>query len=148
MMRALILLSGNSSRSVLLGGASMLALLGGISAARADTALETIVVVGQKENRALQKTPEAVTVLSAKTLTQNHINAPDDLNGLVPGLVVGEVEGYNQDVSIRGIGLNAPQDDSAPASVSFHQETKHKVERSGTQEAISEPAIHHVTKTE
>jgi len=121
MMRALILLSGNSSRSVLLGGASMLALLGGISAARADTALETIVVVGQKENRALQKTPEAVTVLSAKTLTQNHINAPDDLNGLVPGLVVGEVEGYNQDVSIRGIGLNAPQDDSAPASVSFHQ---------------------------
>ena len=35
--------------------------------------------------------------------------------------VVGESDGYNFDLTIRGIGLNSPQDDGSPASVSLHQ---------------------------
>jgi iron complex outermembrane recepter protein len=40
---------------------------------------------------------------------------------MVPSLVIGESDGYNFDLTIRGIGLNSPQDDGSPASVSLHQ---------------------------
>ena len=45
-----------------------------------------------------------------------------DLNGQVPGLVITSSEGYNRSVSIRGIGFNVPQDDSAQTSVSYHED--------------------------
>ena len=83
--------------------------------------LTSIVVVGQKENQGLQVAPEAITAITADALTQNAIHSAEDLNGMVPGLVIGESEGYNFDLSIRGIGLNSPQDDGSPASVSLHQ---------------------------
>jgi iron complex outermembrane receptor protein len=117
----------------LLGGASVLALLTAAGptdpapntppppAKPADT-IENIVVVGQKQNKTIQKTPEAITALSAATLIQNHVYDAEDLNGLVPGIIVGESEGYNHNVAIRGIGLNSPQDDGAQASVSLHQD--------------------------
>jgi iron complex outermembrane receptor protein len=44
------------------------------------------------------------------------------LNGQVPGLVITTSEGFNRSVSIRGIGFNVPQDDSAQASVSYHED--------------------------
>jgi len=94
----------------------------GAANAGAEDAIENVIVVGQKENRSIQKAPEAITALSATTLTQNHVNDAEDLNGLVPGVVIGESEGYNHNVAIRGIGLNSPQDDASPASVSFHQD--------------------------
>jgi iron complex outermembrane receptor protein len=83
--------------------------------------LESIVVVGQKENQGIQRAPEAITAISADTLKQDNVKSVEDLNGTVPGLVIGETEGYNHNVAIRGIGLNSPQDDGSPASVSFHQ---------------------------
>jgi iron complex outermembrane recepter protein len=83
--------------------------------------LESIVVVGQKENQTIQRAPEAITALPADALKENNVKSVEDLNGLVPGLVIGESDGNNFDVTIRGIGLNSPQDDNSPASVSFHQ---------------------------
>jgi iron complex outermembrane receptor protein len=83
--------------------------------------LESIVVVGQKENQGIQRAPEAITALPADVLRENNVKSVEDLNGMVPGLVIGETEGYNHNVAIRGIGLNSPQDDGSPASVSFHQ---------------------------
>lgn len=93
----------------------------GAVAAESSDELESIVVVGQKENEDLQRAPEAITALSADTLKNNFIRAPEDLNSEVPSLVIGQTDGYNHVVSIRGIGLNSPQDDGSPASVSFHQ---------------------------
>ncbi|HLW25507.1 MAG TPA: TonB-dependent receptor [Steroidobacteraceae bacterium] len=96
--------------------------LGGAGAADTpDDQLQTIVVVGQKENQSLQLAPEAITALSADTLRENFIRAPEDLNSQIPSLVIGQTDGYNNVVAIRGIGLNSPQDDGSPASVSFHQ---------------------------
>lgn len=93
-----------------------------LSAVAADSdELESIVVVGQKENESLQRAPEAITAISGDALKQNFIRAPEDLNSQVPSLVIGQTDGYNHVVSIRGIGLNSPQDDGSPASVSFHQ---------------------------
>jgi iron complex outermembrane recepter protein len=86
-----------------------------------DDRLESIIVVGQKENLGIQRTPEAITALPADFLKQNNIKSATDLNGMVPSLVIGESDGYNFDLSIRGVGLNSPQDDGSPASVSLHQ---------------------------
>ncbi len=112
--------TGKQRASWIVGG---IMLITAIAAAAADTSdeLESIIVVGQKENQGLQKAPEAITALSADTLKQNGIRNSTDLNGMVPSLVIGESDGYNFDLSIRGIGLNSPQDDGSPASVSLHQ---------------------------
>jgi len=92
----------------------------------ADTAetgtLEEIKVVAQKQTIDLQKAPEAITAISAATLEQANIVTPLDLNGQVPGLVITTSEGYNRSASIRGIGFNVPQDDSAQTSVSYHED--------------------------
>lgn len=98
-----------------------LPLAGAMAADSPSDQLETIVVEGQKENQSLQLAPEAITALSADTLRENFIRAPEDLNSQIPSLVIGQTDGYNHVVAIRGIGLNSPQDDGSPASVSFHQ---------------------------
>jgi len=84
--------------------------------------LEEIQVVAQKQNIDLQKAPEAITALSGDSLAALNIVNPIDLNGHVPGLVITTSEGYNRSVSIRGIGFNVPQDDSAQTSVSYHED--------------------------
>src|ERR1700677_4291274 len=94
----------------LVGGLLSVPALGGPAADPSDQ-LEQIVVVGQKENQEIQRAPEAITAISADTLKQDHVNDVEDLNGLVPSLVIGETEGYNHNVAIRGIGLNLQQDD-------------------------------------
>jgi iron complex outermembrane recepter protein len=84
--------------------------------------LEDIVVVAQKENIELQKAPVAITAIGGDAMAQLNIVNPIDLNGQVPGLVITQSEGYNRSVSIRGIGFNVPQDDSAQTSVSYHED--------------------------
>ncbi|MGO8855974.1 MAG: TonB-dependent receptor [Steroidobacteraceae bacterium] len=102
-------------------GVILLAPVVGVAASDSSDQLEGIVVVGQKENQEIQRAPEAITALSADVLQENGIRNSTDLNGMVPSLVIGESDGYNFDLSIRGIGLNSPQDDGSPASVSLHQ---------------------------
>ena len=95
--------------------------IAGAAAADAPDQLEYIIVVGQKENLGLQLAPEAITAITPSILAENAIQNATDLNGMVPGLVIGESDGYDFDLTIRGIGLNSPQDDGSPASVSLHQ---------------------------
>ena len=112
--------TGNQTVSWIMGGI-LLAPVVGVAASDSPDQLEAIVVVGQKENQEIQRAPEAITALSADVLQENGIRNSTDLNGMVPSLVIGERDGYNFDLSIRGIGLNSPQDDGSPASVSLHQ---------------------------
>jgi iron complex outermembrane recepter protein len=116
-------MTGNrrASLSVLIVGRILLAPLAGAATPDSSDQLETIIVVGQKENLGIQEAPEAITAITADALAQNSIESAEDLNGAVPGLVIGESDGYNFDLTIRGIGLNSPQDDGSPASVSLHQ---------------------------
>ncbi len=101
---------------------------GAIQASRAASpaaetdALEEVQVVAQKQNIDLQKAPVAITALAGDSLAQLNIVNPIDLNGQVPGLVITQSEGYNRSVSIRGVGFNVPQDDSAQTSVSYHED--------------------------
>ena len=112
--------TGNQTIAVVVGGILSAPVFGAAAADPGDQ-LTPIVVVGQKENRGLQVAPEAITAITGDTLEQNAIHSATDLNGMVPGLVIGESDGYNFDLTIRGIGLNSPQDDGSPASVSLHQ---------------------------
>ena len=112
--------------SVLVSMAVSLALGTSVARAAAEAgggeALEEITVVAQKQNIDLQKAPVAITAISGDTLAQLNIVNPIDLNGQVPGLVITQSEGYNRSVSIRGVGFNVPQDDSAQTSVSYHED--------------------------
>ena len=112
--------------SVLVSVAVGLALGNATAQAAADAgaadALEEITVVAQKQNIDLQKAPVAITAIGGDTLAQLNIVNPIDLNGQVPGLVITQSEGYNRSVSIRGVGFNVPQDDSAQTSVSYHED--------------------------
>ena len=91
-------------------------------AAAPPETLEEIKVVAQKQDIDLQKAAIAITALAGDSLAQLNIVNPIDLNGQVPGLVITQSEGYNRSVSIRGIGFNVPQDDSAQTSVSYHED--------------------------
>jgi iron complex outermembrane receptor protein len=112
--------TGNQRVSWIVGGILIAPVIGAAPTDSPDQ-LEGIIVVGQKENQEIQRAPEAITALSADVLQENGIRNSTDLNGMVPSLVIGESDGYNFDLSIRGIGLNSPQDDGSPASVSLHQ---------------------------
>jgi iron complex outermembrane recepter protein len=85
-------------------------------------ALQEVTVVAQKQNIGLQHAPVALTAITADAMKAASIVSPLDLNGQVPGLVITQSEGYNRSVSIRGIGFNVPQDDSAQTSVSYHED--------------------------
>ena len=85
-------------------------------------ALQEVTVVAQKQNIGLQHAPVALTAITGEALKAAAVVSPLDLNGQVPGLVITQSEGYNRSVSIRGIGFNVPQDDSAQTSVSYHED--------------------------
>jgi iron complex outermembrane receptor protein len=112
--------TGNRRASLIIGGLLLAPLAGAATPDQSDQ-LESIVVVGQKENLAIEKAPEAITAITGDVLALSSIQSAEDLNGTVPGLIIGESDGYNFDLTIRGIGLNSPQDDGSPASVSLHQ---------------------------
>ena len=93
-----------------------------VHAAEAPSGLDEITVVGQKQETSLQKAPDAITALTGAALEQNNVVNPLDLNGLVPGLVITTSEGFDRSVTIRGVGFNTPQVDSAQPSVSYHED--------------------------
>lgn len=111
----------HSHRAPWILGGILLAPLAGATTPDAADRLETIVVFGQHEGLGIEEAPEAISALPPDFLKQNNIKNSEDLNGMVPSLVIGESDGYNFDLSVRGIGLNSPQDDGSPASVSLHQ---------------------------
>lgn len=108
-----------SSFALLAAGLSLCA---ASRAAEAPSGLEEIMVVGQKQASDLQKAPDAISALSANALEQAGVTNPLDLNGMVPSMVITTNEGYDRSVTIRGVGFNTPQVDSAQPSVSYHED--------------------------
>jgi len=115
-------------RTALLAGTS-LTLLAVASAHAADAALdgappntiEEVVVTAQKVQTNLQKTPLAVTSISGATLENEHIDAPKDLDNIVPGMVVNTTPSNPLSISIRGAGYEGIENTSAQPGVSYNQ---------------------------
>lgn len=89
---------------------SALLLAGLARPVRADTeadsgALEEITVTAQKQTQNLQKTPVAVTAISADTLIEAGVSTLIDAEKLVPSVRF-QAEGDNTQVFIRGVGAN------------------------------------------
>lgn len=89
-------------------------------AALAENEIGEIVVTAEKREKSLQKTPAAITALSADTLEKSNIKSAVDLNGVVPGLTVTPNEGWSRVVAIRGIGYETAQNTIAQPSTAFH----------------------------
>ena len=86
----------------------------------AGAVLAEVVVTAEKREVNLQKEPQAVSVVTGDMLEQDNLVTLSDLTGQVPGLVVSKNEGYRTVVAIRGLGLQANQNDVADPSVSLH----------------------------
>ena len=88
--------TGNyQTASWIMGGVLLAPLIGAAALADTSDELDSIIVVGQKENQGIQRAPEAITALPADVLTQNQVRSAEDLDGMVPSLVIGESDGYN-----------------------------------------------------
>jgi iron complex outermembrane receptor protein len=85
------------------------------------TAIETVIVTATKVKTNLQKTPLAITAISAATLDHAHISAPKDLDNIVPGMVVNTTPSNPLAIAIRGAGYEGTENTSAQPGVSYNQ---------------------------
>ncbi|HWI87390.1 MAG TPA: TonB-dependent receptor [Sphingomonas sp.] len=67
-----------------------------------------IIVTAQRRSENAQRTPIALTVVTAAALEKQNISEVNDLQRITPSMTVQEV-GLTKYVNIRGIGLNASQ---------------------------------------
>jgi iron complex outermembrane receptor protein len=78
-------------------------------AAASSQSLEEVNVTAERRDNDIQKTPLAISVVSAATLDKANINDLTGLNGTVPGLEINKSSGFETVVTIRGIGSETPE---------------------------------------
>jgi len=103
--------------------ASALAPLAAHAADATDTAVATaaatdtsdtgtvapIVVNAERRDVNIQKAPISVTALGARTLDQSFVTNIEGLNGTVPSLEITKASGFENLVTIRGVGSETPE---------------------------------------
>jgi iron complex outermembrane receptor protein len=101
---------------------SVYALAGLLPIASAATAQTTqapsvaeVVVTAERRSSDLQTTPLAISALSSQALDASFINEISGLNAIVPSLEITKTSGFEQLVTIRGIGSETPE--NAPTTV-------------------------------
>lgn len=83
--------------------------------------LEEITVTAEKSETALQTTPIAITAISADQLGQANIRSVLDLDKQVPGMTVSDSGAFPLVVTIRGVGFEGFQNNSAQPGVAVVQ---------------------------
>src|SRR5208282_4530658 len=100
-------------RGQLLGASSVLAAFAWMNApVHAQTsgaAPEVITVTAERRATDIQTTPLAITAISGDTLEKSNVVRLSDINGLVPSLQVTSSAGFETVVTIRGVGLETPE---------------------------------------
>lgn len=78
--------------------------------------LPDIVVTAEKRSTNLQRTPLSITAVSGDQLQQQQVRTLVDVQALVPGVKIGDNNGYAQ-ITVRGVGVSGfhPASDSAVA---------------------------------
>src|SRR5580658_5678187 len=104
----------NLFRKQLLGASSVLAAFAWMNApAHAQTsegaAPELVTVTAERRTTDIQSTPLAITAISADSLEKSNVVRLSDINGLVPSLQVTSSAGFETVVTIRGVGLETPE---------------------------------------
>ena len=73
--------------------------------------LSEVVVTAERRATDIQKTPSAVTALPAVTLDKSFVTDVTGLNGRVPSLQSTKESGFENIITIRGIGSETPEND-------------------------------------
>jgi iron complex outermembrane receptor protein len=81
----------------------------GASSSGGGQELEEIVVTAERRTTNIQKTALAISAVSADTLQKSNITQLADINGIVPSLEITKSAGFETVVSIRGVGLETPE---------------------------------------
>ena len=94
--------------------AAMAALGGGAAQAQSQTTtaspvLDTVIVTAERRGTDVQRTPDAITAVGAQTLDQGFITHINGLNGQVPSLQATKTAGFENLVTIRGVGSATPE---------------------------------------
>jgi iron complex outermembrane receptor protein len=107
------------SRLALTSASTLASLLPLAHAATAQTIaappVGEVVVTAERRSSDLQTTPLAISALSSQTLDASFINEISGLNAIVPSLEITKTSGFEQLVTLRGIGSETPE--NAPTTV-------------------------------
>jgi iron complex outermembrane receptor protein len=76
-----------------------------------EARLSEVVVTAERRTTDIQKTPTAITALPAVTLDKSFVTDVTGLNGRVPSLQSTKESGFENIVTIRGIGSGTPEND-------------------------------------
>ena len=76
-----------------------------------EARLSEVVVTAERRATDIQKTPSAVTALPAVTLDKSFVTDVTGLNGRVPSLQSTKESGFENIITIRGIGSETPEND-------------------------------------
>lgn len=71
--------------------------------------LETVIVTAERRGMDVQRTPDAVTAVSGELLDQSFANNFTDLNAIVPSLEITKTSGFENIVTVRGVGSGTPE---------------------------------------
>lgn len=76
-----------------------------------EARLSEVVVTAERRATDIQKTPAAITALPAMTLDKSFVTDVTGLSGRVPSLEVTHQAGFENIITIRGIGSETPEND-------------------------------------
>lgn len=78
-------------------------LIAGAAHAQSNVEIEEVVVTAERREETAQRTPLAITALSADQLTKQGVRTVTDLTNIVPGVQIGSTGG-SVEIAVRGIG--------------------------------------------
>jgi len=81
-----------------------------VAAGGAIQALGEVVVTSERRDTDIQKTPLAISAVSSQSLDKTFVNDVAGLNGTVPGLETTKTSGFENIVTIRGVGSETPEE--------------------------------------
>ena len=91
------------------GAASAAEAPGEATTAAAATTLDTVIVTANRRGTDIQRTAEAITAVQGKVLDESFVTTISGLNSQVPSLQATKTAGFENLVTIRGIGSATPE---------------------------------------
>jgi iron complex outermembrane receptor protein len=87
----------------------------GVASSAPSAEVEGVIVTANRRASNLQATPLAITAISGDTLDKTFTNEISGLNAIVPSLEITKTSGFENLVTIRGVGSETPE--NAPTTV-------------------------------
>jgi iron complex outermembrane receptor protein len=100
---------------VLAAGLAPLSLAQAQTTASTSAQVQEVVVTAERRSTSLQTTPVAVSVVSSDALDRSFTNEISGLNAVIPSLEITKTSGFENLVTIRGVGSETPE--NAPTTV-------------------------------